>query len=68
MLGVGAALLGAGAFVWSRPTPHQGAVYLRRIVEILEQVNQTAAPQRATAATPPEAGALDRLRFLAGPG
>ena len=37
-------------------------VYLRRIVEILEQVNQTAAPQRATAATPPEAGALDRLR------
>ena len=31
MLGVGAALLGAGAFVWSRPTPHQGAVYLRRI-------------------------------------
>lgn len=31
MLGVGAALLGAGAFVWSRPAPHQGAVYLRRI-------------------------------------
>ena len=31
MLGVGAVLLGAGAFVYSRPAPSEGAVYLRRI-------------------------------------
>lgn len=37
-------------------------VYLRRIVAILEQVNQTAAPQRAVAATTAETTALDRLR------
>lgn len=38
------------------------AVYLRRIVAILDQANQTAAPQRAVAATPAETTALDRLR------
>lgn len=38
------------------------AVYLRRIVAILDQAKGTAAPQRAVAATPTEAGALDRLR------
>ena len=31
MLGVGTALLGAGAFVYTRPAPNEGAVYLRRI-------------------------------------
>ena len=31
MLGVGAALIGAGAVAYTRPAPDEGAVYLRRI-------------------------------------
>ena len=31
MLGVGAGLIGTGAFVYTRRAPDEGAVYLRRI-------------------------------------
>ncbi len=35
MLGFGLALIGGGAFVFSRPAPSESAVYARRIVGMM---------------------------------
>jgi len=35
MLGIGLALIGGGAFVFTRPAPSESAVYIRRIVGMM---------------------------------